>query len=74
MSALWRGFAAASAAACAKELMKVMSPQDVQDMSTIVAGSALSHCFRQYSVPLIFLFVFGAYQSMYFTAILSLYF
>jgi hypothetical protein len=31
----WLGYAAAAAAACAKELMEIMPPQEVQDMETI---------------------------------------
>ncbi len=34
-SKCWLGYAAAAAAACAKELLEIMSPQEVQDMDTI---------------------------------------
>jgi nucleoside phosphorylase len=34
-SKVWLGYAAAAAAACAKELLEMMPPQEVQDMATI---------------------------------------
>ncbi len=41
-STTWIGYAAAAAAACAKELLEIMPPQEVQDMAVLKEGETPS--------------------------------